>query len=135
VQPAGDVEQFLAGRFFELLPSLVRAAQQRDVIRMLVIRHPNHARKSERAAARVGDVELLQPQHAHAAARQFPARRSAHGADSNHDDIEAVLHNLSKATPIVYHESTSTYSTKSAEPLRPKSILLLRRTQKLVVAN
>src|SRR5438477_522794 len=30
---------------------------------MLVIRHADHARKAVRAAARVGNIKLLQPQH------------------------------------------------------------------------
>src|SRR5579862_4261595 len=74
------------------MPELIRPSQQRHVIGMLKVRQPNHPRQAMRAAEIVWDVELFQPQHAHTAAGEVMAGRSAHDADADDDDVEVALH-------------------------------------------
>ena len=91
LQGAGDVEKLLAGRPLQLTPQLERAAQQRHVGRVLVVRQADDARLAVRRAHLMGDPEPLQAQDPAPAARQVVSRCAAHAADPG-DDHVIVLH-------------------------------------------
>ena len=55
---------------------------------MLVVGEPVETGFPVGTAQLVGQIELLDAQHATAPAGQVKAGRRAHGADSDHDDIE-----------------------------------------------
>ena len=87
VQPAGLVEQLLARFGLDLAPQFVGATQQRYVGRMLEVGHADDTRVAVRRAAAVGNVELLQPQHALAAPGKLVTGRAPHPADADNDGI------------------------------------------------
>jgi hypothetical protein len=89
VDAAGDVQQLLAAQRFESAPPLVGAPQQRHVRWMLEIGEPDDAIDAMRRSAIVRDVELLEAEHAQAAARQLIYGSAAHAADADDDGIVA----------------------------------------------
>ena len=91
VHGAGDVQKLLAGRRLQFTPTLVGAAEQGHVGRVLGVGEPDDAADAMRRAAVVGDVETLQPQHAEAAACELIHRRGAHRAHANHDDVVGTV--------------------------------------------
>ena len=70
-----------------------RPPQERHVIGVLVIGQPDHPRKTVRASAVVGDIELLDPQYAPPAPRQMVHGRTPHAAHTQHDRI-VLFHGL-----------------------------------------
>src|SRR5205085_3758389 len=87
VEAAALGQKAPALELFQVVPPLEGAVQQRDVVGMLEIRLADDARLAVRAAAVVHQAELLQAEHAPAAAGQLEQRRTAHAADAEHDRV------------------------------------------------
>ena len=61
IEAPGQMQELLAALGFELVPQFIRAAKQRDVIRMLVISHPNHARETVELPSACGISNCSRP--------------------------------------------------------------------------
>src|SRR5205814_6587014 len=77
VEPAGLGEKRLAALAFEVAPQGPRAAQERDVIRMLVIREPDDPREAAGRAERVTARESIEPEDRRAARSEPISGRAA----------------------------------------------------------
>ena len=86
VEGSDDVEKAR----IELAPQLVRAPKQRDVVGMLVVGEADDARFPVHRASVVHDSELLDPEHAPAAARELVGGRSAHRPEPDDDRVVAA---------------------------------------------
>ena len=81
-------KEALAGRIFELMPQFVSAAQQGHIGGVFVVRQPNHAADAMRGSHFVGNVVLLQPEHAPPSAGEVVHGGAAHTADTDYDGIK-----------------------------------------------
>ena len=86
------MEEALSRFLLELAPERVSSAQQGDVGRVLVVRHADDAGAAVIGAALVRHRELLEAEHAEAAARELMQRGAAHRAEADHDDVVGVGH-------------------------------------------
>jgi hypothetical protein len=86
VQAAG-LDEHRRARRVALLPQFVGAAQQRDVVGMLVVAESNQPRVAVRRAEIVGDVVLLESENTPATHRQLAAGGRAHRTDPDHDHV------------------------------------------------
>ena len=77
------------GAALELAPELVGAAEQRDVVRVLVVGEADDPRLAVHRPALVDEAELLEPEHAAAAAREVVQRGAAHRPDAGDDRVVA----------------------------------------------
>ena len=82
-----DGEELLPGLVLELAPQLVRAAQERHVVRMLEVPEPDDPRQSVGRAVLVQHVEAFEPEHAAAPPSEVVERCAPHPADSDHDRV------------------------------------------------
>src|SRR5262249_28825179 len=92
VKPAGEIEKLDLCGALQLVPELVGAAEQGDVVRVLVVAQADHAGLAVRTALGVRDLVLLEAEHARAAAGQGVRGRASHRPQPNDDDIVAVAH-------------------------------------------
>ena len=73
---------------FQIVPALEGAADERNIVGMLVVGLADDARVAVRAAAIVAERELLQGEHALASTGQLEGRRRTHAADADHDRVK-----------------------------------------------
>ncbi len=85
-QPAGEVEQ----RWIELAPQLIRAQEQRHVVRAFEVRLADDARASVARAAVVRGRETLDADHLRAARCEMGRGCAAHPAEADHDDLHGA---------------------------------------------
>ena len=89
-QTADLVQQRLARPNLELAPEIVRAAQDRDIHRMLEVRFANDPAVAVRRSERVPWRPAIQAQHSAAAKREVARRRAPHRAEADNDCVEAI---------------------------------------------
>ena len=88
VEPAGLGEKRLAALAFEVAPQSPRTAEERDVIRMLVIGEPDDPREAAGRAKRVATRESIEPEDGRAARGETVGGRAAVSPESSDDHIE-----------------------------------------------
>ena len=88
VEAAGLRQEGLAARALELAPEVPRAAEQRNVVRVLVVREPDDPREPAGGAERVSARETLEAEHRRAALRQVIGGRAAVRAKPRDDDVD-----------------------------------------------
>ena len=81
------MEELLADLVLELAPQLVRAADERDVGRVLEVRETDDPRDSVRRPEVVRHLEALDAEHALAPPGQVVERGAPHSSDSDHDRV------------------------------------------------
>ena len=86
----GDVQQLLARLGLEFPPELVRAPEERDVVRVLEVREADDPRQPVRRAVLVRDVEALETDDALPAASEVVERRAPHPADADDGNVVAL---------------------------------------------
>src|SRR5207253_7441039 len=89
VQAAGLREEPLAPLGFELAPEIPRAAKQRDVIGMLVIREPDDPREAARGTKGMAAVEPIETEHGGPAFREVVRGRAPVRAQARDDDVRS----------------------------------------------
>jgi len=88
VQKAGLEIHLRSRLLLEQLPILIRALEERNVVRVLGVRLPDDPALAQMGSEFMRDVELLEPQNPIATLRQEVARGRPHRADAEHDDVE-----------------------------------------------
>ena len=114
-------QQVPAGPLFQVVPPLERPADQRHVVRVLVIRPANDPGVAVRAAPVVDERELFEGQDRPPAAGQLERRRRPHPAGPDDDDVKGGLsHNVRHST-----RSAIFFRRSTAMSTRPLALLAL----------
>jgi hypothetical protein len=89
VEPAGLGEELLAALAFELAPQRPRAAEERDVVGVLVIGEANDPRESARRSESVSPREAIEAEDRRATRGEPVCGRAAVSSEPRDDDIDA----------------------------------------------
>ncbi len=106
-EAAGLREECLAGFALELAPEIPGAAEERDVVGVLVVREPDDAREAARRAERVAARELLEAEHARAAPREVICGRAPVRAEADDDRVDCPGHRVSIEVSAAWLAATS----------------------------
>jgi hypothetical protein len=87
VDRAGDDEQFLARRRFDLTPELVGAPEQRHIGRILVVGHADDPADAVGRTHVVWDVEAFEAENLQAAPGHMPGSGASHASDPDDDHV------------------------------------------------
>jgi hypothetical protein len=90
LEPAASHQHLLSRRGFQLLPELIRAADERNVPRRFRVGMANDPRFATMAALVVDVTELLKDQGAQTAFAERPGGGGPHRPSAEHDDVKVA---------------------------------------------